>query len=140
MSAAVLLERLTGVRQTGPGKWQARCPAHEDRSPSLSVRELPDGRVLLHDFGGCDTADVLAAAGLRMADLFPDACAHQLSPSRSGIPPSDLLRILEHEILIVGLTGARFLETRTLTEEEWQLLAVALERIEAGLAHARGLR
>ena len=37
-AAARLLDRLTGVKQTAPGRWIAKCPAHEDRSPSLSIR------------------------------------------------------------------------------------------------------
>jgi hypothetical protein len=71
MSAASLLERLQEVRSVGTGRWVARCPAHEDRSPSLSVRELDDGRVLLHDFAGCEVEAVLGAVGLNMAALFP---------------------------------------------------------------------
>ena len=43
MIAAKLLDRLPGVRKTGPGRWIAPCPAHEDRRPSLSIRELEDG-------------------------------------------------------------------------------------------------
>lgn len=52
----------------GRGSWT--CPAHEDRSPSLSVKEADDGRVLVHCFAGCETADVLAALGRTLADLF----------------------------------------------------------------------
>ena len=39
MTAATILDRLDGVRPTGDGRWIARCPAHDDRSPSLSIRE-----------------------------------------------------------------------------------------------------
>jgi hypothetical protein len=46
MGSVALLDHLERVKQTGPGRWIARCPAHEDRSPSLSVRELEDGRLL----------------------------------------------------------------------------------------------
>lgn len=70
MGADALLERLQGVRRTGEGRWLARCPAHDDGRASLSVRELPEGRVLVHDFGGCTTDDVLAAAGLDWSALF----------------------------------------------------------------------
>lgn len=70
-AAAKLLDRLQGVRQSGPGRWLAKCPAHEDRSPSLSVRELDDGTALIKCFGGCGAADVLAAVGLELKDLFP---------------------------------------------------------------------
>ena len=44
---------LVEARRTAPGKWQAHCPAHVDRSPSLSIRAASDGRVLLHCFAGC---------------------------------------------------------------------------------------
>lgn len=71
MSADILLSRLERVKRTAPGRWMARCPAHKDRTASLSVRELDDGRVLVHDFAGCELESVLAAAGLSVEDLFP---------------------------------------------------------------------
>ena len=52
MSADALLSRLDGVKKTGHGQWIARCPAHEDRSPSLSIAEKDD-RVLVHCHAGC---------------------------------------------------------------------------------------
>jgi hypothetical protein len=58
------------IRLSGTG-CLAQCPAHEDLSPSLSIREGHDGRVLVHCFGGCDTRDVLRALGLEFRDLFP---------------------------------------------------------------------
>lgn len=51
------------------GKWSARCPAHDDSSPSLSIGSI-EGQALLYCHTGCDTADVMAALGLGMADLF----------------------------------------------------------------------
>lgn len=67
-----VLARLQGVRETGPGRWLALCPAHDDRHPSLSVHETPEGKVLLRCWAGCSTAAVLAALDLRWRDLFPD--------------------------------------------------------------------
>ncbi len=49
----------------------ARCPEHDDREPSLSVKTAGDGRVLLNCFAGCATEDVVERLGLRMRDLFP---------------------------------------------------------------------
>lgn len=72
MKAEILLSRLAGVRQTAPGRWAAVCPAHEDQSPSLSIRETDAGKVLIHCFTGCDTEAVLAAIGLSWRDLYPD--------------------------------------------------------------------
>ena len=40
------LDALDGVQESGSG-WSARCPAHDDYNPSLSVAEGDDGRVLL---------------------------------------------------------------------------------------------
>jgi hypothetical protein len=61
---------LVDARRTGPGKWQARCPAHEDRSPSLSIGSGSDGRILLHCFAGCSHLAIVAALGIAVRDLF----------------------------------------------------------------------
>ena len=65
-----VLERLEGVRRSGKG-WVARCPAHPDRTPSLSVGVGADGRVLIKCFAGCDLHAILDALGLEARDLFP---------------------------------------------------------------------
>ena len=67
-----ILDRLRGVRKTGERKWTAQCPAHDDRSPSLSIRECDDGKVLIHCFTGCDYKAILAAVCMKPGDLFPD--------------------------------------------------------------------
>ena len=70
MTVTEFAERVRG--QTSGAGWMARCPAHDDREPSLSIRSGNDGRVLLHCHAGCSPAEVVKAAGLRMSDLFPD--------------------------------------------------------------------
>lgn len=82
--ASLLLFRLQGVRKSGKG-WTARCPAHEDRTASLSVVEGNDGRVLLHCFAGCAAVDVIAAVGLQVADLFPQRERGDLSPMEQAL-------------------------------------------------------
>lgn len=76
-----VLEALEGAncapRKCG-GNWLARCPAHADRSPSLSVREGDDGRALLHCFAGCEFEQVLQALGLATSELF--------ASGRNGVP------------------------------------------------------
>ena len=61
---------LKGLHRCGDG-YLARCPAHEDRTPSLSIHQGSDGRILLHCWAGCQTQAVLGALGLSWADLFP---------------------------------------------------------------------
>jgi len=63
------LDRLERVRKSGRG-YTAKCPAHEDRTASLSITAGDDGRILLHCFASCSAAEVVAATGLTLADLF----------------------------------------------------------------------
>lgn len=65
-----VLAALENVCRAGR-KATARCPAHEDTHNSLSITEAEDRRVLLHCFVGCPPDKVVTAAGLTMADLFP---------------------------------------------------------------------
>lgn len=67
-----LLPLLDGVKQHG-GKVVALCPAHPDKSPSLSLREGSDGRALLHCFAGCTPQAIVASLGLKLSDLFPSS-------------------------------------------------------------------
>ncbi|MBI2304631.1 MAG: DUF3631 domain-containing protein [Chloroflexi bacterium] len=75
------LSRLQGVQRKGKG-WLARCPAHNDPKPSLSISEK-DGKLLLYCFAGCPTEAVVAALGLEMKDLFPyPAPAHSKNSAK----------------------------------------------------------
>jgi hypothetical protein len=65
------LSRLDRVKKAGTG-WVARCPAHEDRTPSLGVSEGDDGRVLVVCHAGCTVDAILVALGLGIRDLFPE--------------------------------------------------------------------
>jgi len=67
----LVLSRLKYVRKTGDGKWSAQYPSHDDRVNNLSVDIGDDGKLLVHCHAGCEAADVMAAVGLTMKDLFP---------------------------------------------------------------------
>ena len=71
MRVEELVELLGGGKQSGD-QYTVCCPVHDDRKPSLSVREEADGKVLVHCFNGCDTNKIMAAVGLTMSDLFND--------------------------------------------------------------------
>jgi CHC2 zinc finger len=68
MNLNAILDRLQGVRRNGKG-WMAGCPAHQDRNPSLSIRN-ENGKILLHCFGGCSIEAVCAALEIKVRDLF----------------------------------------------------------------------
>ena len=61
-----VLSRLEGARRCAGG-WVACCPAHDDHTPSLSICEGSDGRVLLHCFAGCCYQAIIAAFGTEAA-------------------------------------------------------------------------
>jgi CHC2 zinc finger len=134
-----LLQRFSKVKQTGPGKWQACCPAHEDRSPSLAIKES-DGTILVHCFGGCSPEDVCGAVGVEMHDLFP--------PRRNEWTPGvekpikfgavrfsaiDALRCLAGEGSVVLLLAADMSEGKVLGPAEIDRLATALGRVQAAM-------
>jgi hypothetical protein len=126
--AARILDRLDGVKPTGTGRWIAKCPAHPDRSPSLSIREADDGRVLLHDFGGCDTESVLIALGLTVGDLFAKPLG-EFRPAQSAIPARDVLVLLDHEITVAVIILDEIVTRRKVNEGQLQRLMTASERI-----------
>lgn len=67
---ALLDTRGLSPRKSGTG-WTARCSGHDDKTASLSVSAGADGRVLLKCHAGCPIEDIVAALGLKLADLFP---------------------------------------------------------------------
>jgi hypothetical protein len=139
MSAAAVLEQLDRVKQTGPGRWVARCPAHQDRSPSLSVRELDDGRVLIHCFAGCGAIGVLDALGLEWGALFPPNQRHaELPATSSRIPTRDLLEIISEDSSVVAIVGADILANKSITEADWTRLAQAVSQIFRARDYAHG--
>src|SRR5947209_3719154 len=68
-----LLDGLKGIERRGEG-WTARCPAHDDRDPSLSISTGDDGRILLHCHAGCSVEAICRALGVRVAKLFNGEC------------------------------------------------------------------
>jgi putative DNA primase/helicase len=64
VTAREIISQLEGVRKSGNG-WVARCPAHADRTPSLSIRDADDGKVLVRCHAGCDQERVIASLRAR---------------------------------------------------------------------------
>jgi putative DNA primase/helicase len=60
MLSAAELAHVLGGRRIGRG-WIAKCPAHQDRTPSLSIGESDDGKPLFYCHAGCGQAQVIAA-------------------------------------------------------------------------------
>ena len=143
MSATDLVSRLHGVKDTGANKWIACCPAHDDKRPSLSITEQPDGRVLIHCFGGCGAEDVLVAVGLDWSAVMPESVetfaresvqtGRRRYSSRTHPPfnAHDVLRCLATEVTIVKLVASDLQRGAVLSEVDRERLGVAVSRILA---------
>jgi hypothetical protein len=87
-----LIDRLDKVRETGRDRYIAKCPAHDDGDPSLSIRQLPDSRILLKCFAGCGAVDILNSLGLNWQSLMPDDGLYEpIAESRERAARSDLM-------------------------------------------------
>lgn len=138
MSLDQLLTTLDKVRPNGSGKWAACCPAHSDKSPSLAIKELPGGRILLHCFAGCSTESVLAAVGLTFSDLMPERLTDHAPRERRPFSTTDVLEIIAREASIAALGALDLAKGRPLNDADAQRLAVAAGRLNHALEVIHG--
>lgn len=131
-----LLSRLDKVKRTGDGTYQACCPAHADRSPSVRIRELDDGRILLHCFAGCDTETILSSIGMTFDDLFPPRQIQHGKSERRPFPAADCLRAVGFEALVVAAAGASLLAGQPFSGVDRDRLILAVSRIQSALSAA----
>jgi hypothetical protein len=132
----LLLSRLEGVRKSGNGHI-ARCPAHPDRSASLSVCEGRDGRALVKCFAGCEVLAVVQALGLGVADLFPQRIADASPESRSAAREAwrhsgwaAALGVLAREASVVLVAARALADGKALAADDRARLLLAVDRIE----------
>lgn len=137
MDVNQLLMRLAKVRANGQNAWSACCPAHEDKSPSLAVKALGDGRILLHCFGGCGTDDVLGAIGLSMTDLFPEPLAMHLPRVSLPFNAMDALACLGHEAGVLLMLSTDLATGKPQNEADCERAGVAAARIYAAMETMR---
>jgi len=130
----LVLARLERPRPRAKGQWSACCPAHDDSSPSLSVRERDDGCVLLKCHAGCSVAQIVGALGLNLTDLFPP---HEPSPGAGTAPErrrrlltaGQALELLESEALMVASSAATLAAGHALTDADRDRLLTASARV-----------
>lgn len=133
MSVEDFLSRLKKVRQVGPGRWMCECPAHDDRTASLSVRD--DGqKTLINCFALCEREAILGAVGLHWSALFHDhdgASREYRGEYRreSRLPARDVLEALANEALLVAVAAQNIASGVELTKQDLERLMQAAERI-----------
>ena len=101
MNINTFLNHLDKVRKNGSDKWMACCPGHDDKSPSLAIKEGNDGKIILHCFAGCPTESIVSALNLEMSDLFAQKLSIVKNPSQ--IPRRKLETALIHELMVLNI-------------------------------------
>ena len=125
--ASRVLARLERVVDRGYGQFFACCPAHDDTNPSLSIKILDDGRVLIRCFAGCAIDEVLRALRLELSDLYPNARqAAVATPAYWNY--RDLLLLARREIQVAVIAVGDVLSGNPINE---------LDRCRLVTAHAR---
>ncbi|MDD3212190.1 MAG: hypothetical protein PHY64_00855 [Eubacteriales bacterium] len=81
MTLEDFLARLPHEPTKHNGETMCRCPAHADKKHSLSVKTGDKG-IVLHCFAGCQPQEIVAAMGLKMADLFTGTASGSPAPKR----------------------------------------------------------
>ncbi len=122
----LVLDRLEGVRKSGAG-WIAKCPAHPDKSPSLSIREGERG-VILRCFAGCSFAAIVDALGLCQSDTFYESLS---VPQRRQRATRAVLKGVVAESLVVVCAASPI--GPPLNAEDMARLKTAVTRLRAAL-------
>jgi hypothetical protein len=125
-----LLSRLNKVKQTTPSQFVACCPAHIDKSPSLSIKVLPDEKILLHCFAECSIDEVLSSIGLALEDLFPERLEVS-KPIKRKISSSAALEIIYFDGLVIQTTARMIINKEPLAEKDFQRVTTSFMRINS---------
>lgn len=114
---ALFLSRLDKVTCHN-GRFKTRCPAHSDKTPSLSIQEK-DGVIVFHCHAGCRPEDVLSSIGLTFNDLYADEIEYK-KPKKNLDTEYNVLRIANHMID----------NGESLTQNDINRVELALRRID----------
>ena len=121
------MNHFDGVRETGNGQYSCRCPAHEDKSASLGIKEGDENRILLNCFAGCDVKSILESVGLDWKDILPDNKLYQAEKHKFN--PFAVLKMIRDEVLIIGLASADIRKGKALNDEDHMRLMKAVGNV-----------
>lgn len=132
------LSTLDKVRKHGKD-YMACCPAHPDKSPSLTIAEREDGRILVHCFAGCSAEEVVNAVGMELKDLMPANIGyHKKSPDPRPFNPYDVLAAVRDDFTVCLVMAKDMQSGKVLTSDESLLLAKIIGRTSMAIQLAGG--
>lgn len=88
-------------------QWQCRCPAHDDRDPSLSIGRGDNGDCVLNCFAGCPPKAVVERIGLKLSDLFANDQSHEGNGKHKRRPGPAVNWSVVHDACRTAFDGMR---------------------------------
>lgn len=124
-----VLNRFDNVKETGSGQYSCRCPAHNDKSNSLGIKQDGD-KILMNCFAGCSVKSILDSVGLQWKDILsPNDEMNKLI--KKSFNPYAVLKMLRDEVLHVGLSSSSIIKGNKLSEEDHSRLLKAISNIRS---------
>lgn len=129
-----ILSKLEKVKQLSSGRYQACCPLHDDKTPSLSITKK-NGKTLIYCHAGCDTGDIITFLGFTWDDLNDN---EKEKYSNTNYSKKDFYTLEEIEkkteaiykyrdeqnqlyIMVVRFPGKKFAQYSYIGSDNWQL-------------------
>ena len=134
-----LLSRLEGVRRTSDTTAIARCPAHDDRNPSMTLKHADDDRLLMHCKAGCPIEHITGAIGIDLSDLFPakEYQHHYHKPLSRPFPANDILRCLSQDLYLMEIYSRQMAHGIEMNAEDRAQMTDCAHRLHAAIEVAR---
>lgn len=130
MNIDTILSRLNKVKKTSKdNEYSALCPNHPDKSPSLSIKELQDGRILINCFAGCESKHVLNSMGLSFEDLYPEKLG-DFKPEKKPFNSNHGLKLIGYESTIILTCAGIIRDGKELSEANFARLVESVARIQ----------
>lgn len=130
----LVLSRLDNPRQSGRDRWRCACPGCGGNISALSIGVGLDDAVLLRCWKGCGVYEVVAALGLGLHDLFPQAApsVHSSPPLRRHgmLTAAQALEVIGFECMLTWTAAFNLANGHALTAEDLDRLGVAAKRIQ----------
>ena len=135
-----ILNNLSNVRKKSHLSYVACCPAHNDKSPSLAIREIEGERILIKCFAGCSVQAVLSAIVLEMIDLFPPKPKNDRGGYKRISKPftaDQLLAIIEYEASYIEFISQEIVFNEKLSIDDYARVILAKDRIQKAIYYAQ---
>ena len=108
-------------------QYQCLCPNHNDKTASLGIKFDGD-KVVINCFGGCETGDVIKAAGLEWGDIMPDSIDNDYKPNKR-FNPFAVLKAISNDVLFLLLCASSLKKKIPLVDSDYEKLLGMASRL-----------